>query len=148
MADPTARAQSRAATRVAKLVRTGELPPVATQKCCKCGKPARYWHHPRGYTRGHEADVEPMCRKCHGSASHAVRLTTAQITALARMATRMMWRLSAIGVHRSTVYLLHRKGYVRQGPLHMWELNRAGIRLVKLHPKWIDYLPWGERWPW
>lgn len=44
----------------------GILPPVKTQTCDHCGKPAVHYHHNLGYDFEHWLDVLPLCIKCHG----------------------------------------------------------------------------------
>ena len=40
-----------------------------TDLVCRCGKPARQYHHHFGY-EGHELDVVALCMSCHGKARY------------------------------------------------------------------------------
>lgn len=57
--------QRRAQLAVARAVRSGERPPVQTQSCSDCGKPARHYHHDQGYDALHALCVVPLCAGCH-----------------------------------------------------------------------------------
>ena len=46
-------------------IRVGKLPYAKTLSCYYCPKPAREYHHWRGYALEHFLDVIPVCKKCH-----------------------------------------------------------------------------------
>jgi hypothetical protein len=49
---------------VANAVQRGELAPVHTLACDKCGNPATDYHHP-SYAKEDRLNVIPLCRSCH-----------------------------------------------------------------------------------
>lgn len=56
--------QAAASNAVRTAVRGGDLPKV-TSLFCKCGEPAKHYHHSKGYETEHWLEVEPLCRSCH-----------------------------------------------------------------------------------
>lgn len=48
-----------------RLVKSGKIPRAKELTCVTCGKPARHYHHHRGYAREHWEDVIPVCVSCH-----------------------------------------------------------------------------------
>lgn len=50
---------------IAHAVNDGILPNAKTLGCYKCGKWAKYWHHPLGYQDHCIYVVIPVCRVCH-----------------------------------------------------------------------------------
>ena len=57
--------QQRACWAVKDAIRTGKLVHPQKCKCSVCGKRARDYHHPHGYSKDHWLDVIPLCRQCH-----------------------------------------------------------------------------------
>lgn len=57
--------ESKARDAVKKAIRNGQLPPPDSLQC-PCGKPAKQYHHHKGYAPEHWLDVVPVCTKCHG----------------------------------------------------------------------------------
>lgn len=51
-------------------VRAGRMPRPDTLFCHYCSKPAKHYHHYKGYEPKHWLDVVPTCRKCHKKQSH------------------------------------------------------------------------------
>ncbi len=50
---------------VTRAVQTGLLPPATSMPCAGCGRPARGYHHPRGYDADHRLEVVALCGRCH-----------------------------------------------------------------------------------
>lgn len=62
------RQKVRAHWTVNKAVKTGKFPPISTQTCANCGKPAKHYHH-ESYKKEDRLKVIPLCAICH-SARH------------------------------------------------------------------------------
>ena len=56
--------RNRARGRVFDAVRSGRMQP-ATTFMCKCGNPAKEYHHHLGYDNEHSFDVIPLCKVYH-----------------------------------------------------------------------------------
>ena len=43
----------------------GGMKPAKEHDCVHCGRQAKHWHHPNGYSIEHWFDVEAVCVRCH-----------------------------------------------------------------------------------
>ena len=59
--------QIKARIAVREAIRKGHLPRPDSLQCSCCGKPAKEYHHHKGYEPEHWFDVVPICKKCSGS---------------------------------------------------------------------------------
>lgn len=55
-------------------IKEGKIP-KASSLICRCGNPAKEYHHHNGYSAGKELDVVPLCRTCHGQEHRGKALT-------------------------------------------------------------------------
>ncbi len=60
---PTAKVGARNA--INRAIRQERILPPASMLCLHCGKPAREYHHHRGYGPSAALDVQALCRPCH-----------------------------------------------------------------------------------
>ena len=66
------RLQIQAGMAVCHATERGEIPPVSSLPCEKCGQPAEHYHHDLGYAKPYWLHIVPLCRHCHHVIHHPV----------------------------------------------------------------------------